>query len=57
MGAGTTAEVAIDLDRDFFGIDLNGDYTRDFAQPRVDQALKRQKARLAQGVLDFDLEK
>lgn len=50
-GSGTSMEVAIDLDRDFFGIDLNGDYLKNFAQPRIDRAIKRQKARLAQGVL------
>ena len=54
VGSGTSAEVAIDLDRDFFGIDLNGDYLKDFAQPRVDKALARQRARLAQEVLKLE---
>lgn len=53
VGSGTTAEVAIDLDRDFFGIDLNRNYLKDFARPRIDEALKRQRARQAQGVLNL----
>lgn len=49
IGSGTTAEVAIDLDRNFFGIDLNRNYLKDFVRPRIDKALKRQKARKSQG--------
>jgi DNA modification methylase len=42
MGSGTVGEVAIKHNRDVIGFELNADYIRDFAQPRIEAAKRCQ---------------
>lgn len=48
LGRGTTAEVAIELGRDYIGIDLNPDYIEELAKPAIERATYEREQRLAQ---------